>query len=228
MAKTLELQRFYARKAWSDLRWTLIIQRHGICGRCGKSFADDTSKLIGHHKIELTEETLTDPQVALNPANIELLCIDCHNHQHRTGFSRQRQVFIVWGAPLAGKSTYVREQMERGDLIVDTDSLAEAVSGCERYDRPEELRQIYFTLRDTLHNAVKMRMGNWTTAYVIGGYPRKDERARLAARLGAECIEVESTKDDCYAHLEKVFDKDDERYNEWKNYIDKWFEDVQY
>ncbi len=227
MARTLELQRFYARKAWSDLRWVLIIQRHGICARCGQSFANDTSKLIGHHKIELTEDTVNIPQMALNPENVELLCIGCHNHQHRRGFRKQRQVLIIWGAPLSGKAIYVREQMEHGDLIVDMDSLAEAISGRERYDRPEELKQISFALRDALHEAVRTRVGTWSTAYIIGGYPRKDERERLAARLGGECIEIESTKEDCYMRLGNRFEQNDEHYAEWKSYIDKWFEDVQ-
>ncbi|MHC1772959.1 MAG: AAA family ATPase [Flexilinea sp.] len=227
MANTIELQRFYARKAWMELRWMLIVQRFGVCARCGKSFADDTSKLIAHHKIALTEKTINDPLIALNPDNIEIVCNGCHNHMHHRGLSKDRQVVIVWGAPLAGKTTYVREQMMRGDLVVDMDSLNEAVSGCERYDRPDELKPISFLVRDALLEAVRMRVGHWTTAYIIGSYARKDERERLAARLGGVCVEVEAEKEDCYARLDGRFDHDDEKRKIWKNYIDKWFVDVQ-
>lgn len=227
MARTLELQRFYARKAWMNLRWMLIIQRLGVCARCGKSFADDMSKLIGHHKIDLTMDTINDPMVALNPANVEILCIGCHSHQHPKGFVRKRQVYIVWGPPLAGKTTYVRQQMERGDLVMDMDSLTEAISGCDRYDRPEELKQISFILRDALIDAVRTRAGKWQAAFVIGSYPRKDERERLATRLGAECIEVEATREDCLLRLDQRFTREDPRHDEWKSYIDKWFAEVQ-
>lgn len=226
MAATIELQRFYARKAWMDLRWMLIVQRFGVCARCGKSFADDTSKLTAHHKIELTEKTINDPLIALNPDNIEIVCIGCHNHIHHR-FITDRQVVIVWGAPLSGKSTYVRDQMVRGDLIVDMDSLNESVSGCERYDRPDELKAISFLVRDALLEGVRIRAGGWTRAYVIGSYPRKDERERLAARLGAVCVEVEAERADCYARLALRFSDDDERFGRWKSYIDKWFDDVQ-
>lgn len=209
-----------------DLRWMLIVQRFGVCARCGKSFADDTSKLIAHHKIALTEKTINDPLVALNPDNVEIVCSACHNHIHQR-FQREQQVFIVWGAPLAGKSTYVRNQMFRGDLIVDMDSLNEAISGCERYDRPDELKPVSFLVRDALIDAVKMRVGHWTTAYVIGSYARKDERERLAARLGAVCVEVEAEREDCYARLALRFERNDERFERWKTYIDKWFDGVQ-
>jgi len=226
MAKTLDLQRFYARKAWMDLRWMLIVQRFGVCARCGKSFADDTSKLTAHHKIELTAETINDPFVALNPDNVEIVCNGCHNHIHHRMY-KERQVVIVWGAPLSGKSTYVHDQMERGDLIVDMDSLNEAISGCARYDRPDELKPVSFLVRDALIDAVRMRVGNWTTAYVIGSYARKDERERLAARLGAECVEVEADRADCISRLAQRFLVSDEKYLRWKSYIDKWFDDVQ-
>ena len=36
-----------------------------------------------HHKIRLTPENIKDPQVALNWNNLELLCKDCHNQEHR-------------------------------------------------------------------------------------------------------------------------------------------------
>lgn len=122
MARSVELQRFYARRAWRDLRERLIIERHAVCARCGRSFAAATERVIAHHIIELTDETLNDPMVALNQDNIELLCWACHNHTHGYSFGRH-QVFIVWGSPLAGKSTYVSEQAAPGDLIVDMDSL---------------------------------------------------------------------------------------------------------
>ena len=121
MAHSPELQRFYASARWRGLREMLIVERHGLCDRCGKDFSDDTSKLIAHHKEHLTDETLKDPAVAVDPQNIEVLCPKCHAHYHpERGFvKKQKQVFIVYGSPLSGKTTYVRQNMEVGDLVVD-------------------------------------------------------------------------------------------------------------
>ena len=35
-----------------------------------------------HHKEELTDENLTDWNIALNPNNLETLCDECHAAEH--------------------------------------------------------------------------------------------------------------------------------------------------
>ena len=224
MAHSPELQRFYASRPWRDLRARLIAERLGTCERCGKVFAD-TSQLICHHKIHLTDDTLTDPAVALDPANIEVVCPSCHAYYHtERGYIRgPRQVFIVYGPPLSGKTTYVREQMERGDLVVDFDQLYAAISMCPMYDRPDELRRPAFALRDCLLDQVRTRNGSWSTAWVIAGLPRKGERERLAARLGATLIYIEATPAQCRARLAVREGADPTRPSAWEGYIDEWF-----
>lgn len=224
MARTPELQRFYASKRWRGLREMLIVERHGYCDRCGKDFSTDTSQLIAHHKEHLTDENLKDPAVAVDPANIEILCPHCHALEHRDkGFIKKRkQVFIVYGSPLSGKTTYVRQNMEEGDLVIDLDAIRSAISFAPLYNTPSPLNKTAFALRDFLYDQVRIRAGDWTTAWVISGLPRKDERERLAARLGASLILMESTAEEC---KKRLFEADDGRYPEWETYIDQWFHD---
>lgn len=223
MARTPELQRFYASKRWRDLRQVLIIQRHGICARCGKDFSDDTSQLIAHHLEHLTDDTLKDPAVAVNPENVEIVCQKCHAHYHpEKGFTKRKQVFIVYGSPLSGKSTYVRQCMESGDLVVDLDTLRSAISYQPIYFPLPTLSKTAFALRDFLYDQIRIRSGDWYTAWVIAGLPRKDERERLAARLGASLILVEATKEECQGRL---LSADDGRYPEWGKYIEQWYRD---
>ena len=223
MARSPELQRFYSSKAWRDLRNVLIIERHGICERCGKDFSADTSQLIAHHKEHLTDDTLVDPMVAVNPDNIEIVCEKCHSHYHAyKGFTRRKQVFIVYGAPLSGKSTYVRENMDAGDLVVDLDALRVAIGFQSLYAPVLSLNKTAFALRDFLYDQIRIRAGDWSTAWVVSGLPRKDERDRLAARLGASLILMETTQAECHARLLAA---DDGRYPEWEKYIDQWFRD---
>lgn len=42
-----------------------------------------------------------------------------------------------------------------------------------------------------------MRLGNWQNAFIVGTYPLKMERQRLADKLGAELIFIETEKDIC-------------------------------
>lgn len=226
MARTPELQRFYGTKAWQDLRKVRIIEERGICQRCGKDFSADSSQLIAHHKEHLTPENLSDPHVALNPENVEIVCMKCHAYYHdNRGYIRPpRQVFIVYGAPMSGKSTYVRQNAEDGDLIVDLDSIFQCITPAPRYYHTEQVKRIAFGIRDYLYDQIRIRNGTWDTAWIIGGLPRKMERERLAARLGASIVLVECSKEECHRRL---YNCDDGRGLEWGEYIDAWFRDFQ-
>ena len=223
MARSPELQRFYASKRWKELREMLIIQRHGRCDRCGKDFSTDPGGLIAHHREHLTDETLKDPQVAINPDNIEIVCPKCHAHYHAyKGRTKRKQVFIVYGSPLSGKSTYVRENLEEGDLIVDLDSIRACISGSGLYVPAPLLNRTVFAVRDFLYEEIRIRHGDWCTAWIIAGLPRKDERERLAARLGASCVLIEASLEECHRRLIAA---DDGRFPDWDTYIDQWFRD---
>ena len=69
-------KKFYLSPAWRKTRDAYYRFHFGICERCGA--AGD----IVHHKIYLTPRNIHDPNVALNFANLELLCQDCHNKEH--------------------------------------------------------------------------------------------------------------------------------------------------
>mgnify|MGYP001184534632 FL=1 len=216
-----KLKQFYTGKPWRDLSHTLKIQRGGKCERCGFTVVEksDWVKLIGHHKIELTEANISDPNISLNPDNVEIVCIDCHNKSHRR-FGHRKQVYIVWGSPLSGKSTLVRELMQYGDIVLDMDRLWEAITMQPEYIKPNNVRFNVFALRDNLLDQIKTRYGQWYDAYIIGGYPDANERDRLAKTLGAELIYCEATEQECYDRR-----RESGKPAEWDEYIKKWWED---
>lgn len=124
MAKYSCLQTFYASDDWRNLRLLLIVERGMMCQYCNTRVVR-ADELTGHHVIELTPDNYQDAMVSLNPANIQIVHHGCHNQIHRHAGRRLtgRQAFVVFGAPLSGKHTFVRDRMWPGDLIVDMDLL---------------------------------------------------------------------------------------------------------
>ena len=133
----------------------------------------------------------------------------------------RRQIYLVYGSPLAGKSTYVAEVMVEGDLIIDIDNIWQSISGAARYVKPNRLRAVAFKLRDTLLDAAKYRLGKWNNCYIIGGYPLQSERERLIKELGAREVFIDTSKEECLKRLEADGSRDKE---EWTKYIEDWFD----
>ncbi len=213
--------KFYNSKAWKDLRGRLIVAANYTCQKCGKNLVLNPARLIGHHKIQLDPKNILDVNIALNPQNIEIICKECHDEEHkRYHFSGSHNVYLVYGAPCSGKSTWVNQTAERGDLIMDLDAIYCAISGCAMHDHPNNLNKTAYAVRDTILEQVRMRAGAWHDAYIMGGYPRKLQREGLAGRLGAELVYIDITPEEAKA---RAMASRGALAGEWCGYIDKWF-----
>ena len=71
-----KIARFYRSDEWHLARAIKIADRNGICERCGRPGNEV------HHIVHLTVRNVDDPGVALNQANLMLLCTECHNKEH--------------------------------------------------------------------------------------------------------------------------------------------------
>lgn len=215
-------KKFYNSKEWRALRARLIVEAHFLCAHCGENYLKDSAQLVGHHIKELTPANIQDVNISLNPANIEIICRRCHDKEHRRfEFGNERNVYIVYGSPCSGKKAYVNQVSQHGDLIVDLDAIYQAISGCQSHYHPNGLKKVAFAVRDTLLEQVRMRVGFWHDAYIIGGYPRKLQREQLAAKLGAELIYMETTREE--AKLAALASRGTQG-QEWCTYIDRWFD----
>ena len=220
-----DLSTFYQSKEWRKLLDVIKTERVNsegfiICEHCGKPIVK-AYDIIGHHKIELNNENVNDAMISLNPENVALVHHSCHNRIHdKLGYAT-RQVFLVYGSPLAGKQTWVKDNASEGDLIIDMDSIWQCVSGCKRYVKPNRLKAIVFKTRDMLIESVKYRYGKWNAAYIIGGYPYAAERERLIKDLGAREVFIDTDKAECIRRLQEDKDRNTEEY---QRYIEEWFE----
>lgn len=220
------INNFYKSREWTKLLAAIKNSRLNesgeiICAYCGKPIVR-AYDCIGHHTIPLTEKNVNDAAISLNPDLIQLVHHRCHNKIHDKMGYHHPEVYIVWGSPLSGKSTWVDSVKEPGDLIVDIDSIWQCVSGCSRYTKPDALKGVVFGIRDNLLDMVRMRRGKWHNAYIIGGYPFAAERERLINGLGAKGIFIDTSKDEC---INRLFQCNDGRNKEdWMKYIIDWWE----
>lgn len=220
-----DLFSFYRSKEWATLCAQIRSDRvnddgYIICQYCGKPIIK-AYDCICHHKVHLTEDNVNDYNISLNPDLIELVHHKCHNYIHnKLGYS-VREVFLVYGAPMAGKTTFVKENASQGDLILDIDNIWYCISGCDRYVKPYQLKPIVFKIRDSILESIKYRQGKWNNAYIIGTYPYISERERLIKEMGAREIYINISKSECLSRLEQC--SDGRNVDEWRGYIEDWF-----
>lgn len=221
-----ELYKFYNSSKWKKLMTVIKQERTNvdgniICEHCGKPILK-AYDIIGHHKTELTEDNVSNAEISLNPNNIMLVHLSCHNDIHNKLDRNHRNVYLIYGSAMSGKTSYVEAIRKSGDLIVDIDNIWECISCCKRYTKPRKLKQIVFSVRDCLINDIKYRRGYWNNAYIIGGYPLQTERERIVNELGAKAIYIEATKEEC---LRRLYENPNGRdVEEWSCYIHSWFD----
>lgn len=73
---------FYQSAAWKRTRQTVVKRANGLCERC-KAAGLYVPGVIVHHKEYITPTNVQDARVTLNLDNLEYLCEDCHNKEHK-------------------------------------------------------------------------------------------------------------------------------------------------
>ena len=152
------LSDFYKSKEWSSFVGLLRLSRVNesgevICHHCGLPIVKKYD-CIGHHVIELNETNVHDYDVSLNENNVVLVHHKCHNKIHeRFGSKPSRHVYLVYGAPCSGKSSYVSGVAGKHDIIVDIDRIYQMISVNDQYVKPKSISQNVFAVRctDRLH-----------------------------------------------------------------------------
>lgn len=235
-------EQFYKSDKWETFRKIIIDQRTDAdgfiyCAICGKPILKKYD-LIVHHKQELDDLNVNDVNVALNPDNVECVHFKCHNKIHeRFGFHKTGQrtyykpvpkhVYIVYGSPCSGKTTWTHDVAGKDDLVVDLDAIWQMISVNGRYEKPNALKSVVFDIRDKMYDIIRYRSGNWHNAYIITGGALKGDRERLTQRVGADdLIFIDTPKDECIRRVRTKFDDDDMRIR-WVEYISEWFEKYQ-
>lgn len=81
--------RFYHTQAWKKLRADYAKQAGHLCEDCLERGLYVPGEIV-HHVIELTPENIGDPDIALNPKNLRLVCRECHKRHHNEVLRNRR------------------------------------------------------------------------------------------------------------------------------------------
>ena len=233
---------FYNGQDWANCKSQVTQERLKdgalFCEHCGKIIVksfnpnakNNKGAIVYHHKIYLTNQNVNDASISINPANIAILHWQCHNEVHGrfngAAVAVERKVYLVTGAPCSGKTTFVRERMQEGDLVFDIDDLWQMLSGQPRYTKPNTLKSMVFNLRLTIKEQIAKGAGGWRNAYIIESLPLATDRKREAERYKAhntEIITMEASREECLNRLYAMPNgRDIKAYEE---YINNYFDD---
>lgn len=75
---------FYNSKKWRRISKKYLDTQYRICERCG-----NVANVV-HHKEYITPENIKDPMITFDWKNLEALCNDCHNKEHKAEYAEIR------------------------------------------------------------------------------------------------------------------------------------------
>lgn len=225
------LPQFYSSQEWRSFRSKLINDR--INPTDGVLYDEYSGKpilkaydIVVHHIKPLTMQNVNDYSISLNPDNCMIVSQQSHNEIHkRFGYVSERKVYYVYGAPCAGKTSFVQSIKGNSDIVIDMDNIWQCITGGQRYEKPNALKTNAFAVRDCLMDMIRTRAGKWERAYIIEGGAVKSERERKIASIGAEAIFIDTDKKTCLERLFNDCNRTPAQKEEWKKYIDTWFND---
>lgn len=233
---------FYNGVDWANCKAQVTQERlkDGVlyCELCGKPIVknfnpnakNNKGAIVYHHKKYLTNFNVNDASISINPKNIMLLHWSCHNEIHNrfNGSSTnqvEKKVYLITGASCSGKTTFVRERIQEGDIVLDIDDIWEMLSKQPRYTKPAALKPIVFTMRNELKDLIAKGAGTWRNAYIIESLPYATDRKREAERYKAhnvELITMDATREEC---LERLYREPNGRnVKDYEEYINDYYD----
>ena len=133
---------------------------------------------------------------------------------------------LVCGPPGAGKTTYVRDRAQHGDLILDLDRIFVALTGLNKYDKPNNILPYALTAYDDVVSHLSRDKSNIKCSWVISCSPKKQQREELANLLGAKVVVLDTDPIVCLKHIANDPLRASRR-KQWEEIIKKWWTDYE-
>lgn len=127
-------------------------------------------------------------------------------------------VYLIYGSPCSGKSTYIKEHIQRGDLVCDVDLIYGAITNSVPHDAELYTHEVACELDNTLKDIIRDRKGSWKNAYVVSVANTEEKLQADKNRINPdECVFIDTPYEVC---MERA--KERPFYFQW--IIQEWFE----
>lgn len=208
----MTLQEFYVSKRWRLVRAQAIERATNERGFVVDEITGQEifrkNDIIVHHVIELTEDNVNDISISLNLENLKVVSFKTHNELHgRYKANAPKRVIWIWGRPFTDKLSFVEQNKNLDDVVLNIALLRKAVTLSDFNNR--NTNPVIFALRDSLFDCIYTRLGRWATAWIVSDYVD----IRIANRLGAEVLEVSDSLEVC---IERGGAQGKEFIDEWE------------
>lgn len=124
-------------------------------------------------------------------------------------------IHVILGAPCSGKSTFVQEHRQQGDVVIDFDKLAQAFGNDAAHMAAGDIKAVTFKAREAAIQEVCKRD---CEAWIIHTKPT-EKQMELYVEADAEFIEMKTDMETCLERCER-----DERPPETEQVIREYFE----
>lgn len=128
------------------------------------------------------------------------------------------EIILVRGSPCAGKTTYVQERKQPGDLVWDFDAIAYAIGAEGPHDRADSYTPFVLALRNAfLAQLQRGTEGKQLRVWIIRCAPSRMQRNDIGLRVSQDVL-VDTTREECHKRADLA-----ERPAEWHKAIDDYF-----
>ena len=227
-----ESKKLYDSKAWEIARETQLAD-HPFC-QCKDPYCkvatDHPNKKEGEPCGRVAGEVDHDIPIRLggsklDTSNLNSLCHDCHVRKTRkedgwNGGNEKKKVIVVCGAPGSGKSTWVKNNSRKGDLILDFDKLMSAICNFPLHRKPEHLLKYGWEARDAILNHLD-KSEEYIRAFIIITGESRRKRDEFRARYGAKVVVLETPELVCLQRVENDLNRD--HSFDWSSLVSYWW-----
>lgn len=137
------------------------------------------------------------------------------------------KVYVVWGPPYSGKTTYVKSNKDRQSIVLDMDYLQSAFELCDNVHNHSIggcAWGISMLVRNFVLNYVPVLILGGIDVWIISASPDKKAVDDFVKRFDAELIVMDVDVSTCIEHFENDTTRGQDKFSAY-TLIDKWFND---
>lgn len=212
---------FYHSLAWEKAREQVLIRDHYLCQHCLKEKRITPADMV-HHIMPVR----THWHLRLVLSNLVSLCNACHRKVHSRMVEQDRNhiipewlepsaipLTIVCGPSGSGKTTYVRDQADPEDIVIDLDEIKSRLSGMPWYRAGKEWTRPAIDERNRMLEQLSQEIGK--QAWFIVSAPKSEERRKWKKILKPKKIVVLEIP---YNVCEERLKRDERRSDQWERF----------